>query len=541
LSIALECFLPCCICLITDKARLMQKRYLLGFSILLSLSSIAQIPEDVLKYSWQPTNGTARVSAVGGAMGSLGGDISALFVNPAGIGFFKTGEVVLSPGYYFLKNKSDYRGTKATDDGSNFNLGASGVVGGWRGSGRWTNKAMGFAVTRTANFSNKVYYTGKNDYSSYAEQYAAQAAASGLSLDEILSNNNVSLGTRMAVYTYLIDTATLGGNVNPDVVALPTYDQLKNGGAFLVDQANSIETSGGITEIAIGYAANMDDKLYIGGSLGIPIVSYEKKSLLRETDATGINDNYFDFSEMSEKLTTKGVGLNLKLGVIVKPADLVRLGFTVHTPTWYSLEDKYQATMAVNTENYRTTPGTVTVSSEIFTNDQTPKYSYDLTTPWKFMLSGSYVLREIEDVRKQKGFLTADVEYVTYTSNRFRSAEDASTDDNYYKGLNEVVKQYYKGAFNFRVGGELKFTTIMTRLGFAYYMSPYNDKELKGSKMFISGGLGYRDAGFFVDLTYIHGIQKDVNFPYRLPDKANTFAAVKGTGGNIMLTVGIKI
>jgi len=72
-------------------------------------------------------------------------------------------------------------------------------------------------------------------------------------------------------------------------------------------------------------------------------------------------------------------------------------------------------------------------------------------------------------------------------------------------------------------------------------MSPYNDKELKGSKMFISGGLGYRDAGFFVDLTYIYGIQKDVNFPYRLPDKANTFAAVKGTGGNIMLTVGIKI
>ncbi|HZI53336.1 MAG TPA: aromatic hydrocarbon degradation protein [Chitinophagaceae bacterium] len=521
----------------------MQKRSLLCISILLSISTLAQVPEDVLKYSWQPTNGTARINAVGGAMGSLGGDISALFVNPAGIGFFKTGEIVLSPGFNFLNNKSSYRGTAASDNGSNFNLGASGVVGGWRGSGRWSSKAIGFAVTRTANFSNKIYYTGKNDFSSYAEQYAAQAAASGLSLDEILGSNNVSLGTRMAVYTYLIDTATLGGNAIPDVVALPLYDQLKNGGTFMVDQANTIETSGGITELAIGYAANMDDKLYIGGSIGIPIISYEKKSLLREEDATGITDNYFSFSELSEKLTTKGVGVNLKLGVIMKPAEFVRLGLAVHTPNFYSLEDRYEATMSVNTENYRTNPGTETVSSSIFTNGETPEYSYELTTPWKFMLSGSYVLREVEDVRNQKGFLTADVEYVTYTSNKLRtsSSYDSGSEENYYKGVNEVIKDYYKGAFNFRVGGELKFTTIMTRLGFSYYTSPYKDKELKGSKMYISGGLGYRNAGFFVDLTYMHGIQKDVNFPYRLPDKANTYASVKGSGGNVMLTVGFKI
>ena len=520
----------------------MQKRSLLGFFIFLSASSFAQIPEDVLKYSWQPTNGTARINAIGGAMGSLGGDISALFVNPAGIGFFKTGEVVLSPGFSFLKNKSEYRGTTANDDGSNFNFGASGVVGGWKGSGKWTSSAMGLAVTRTANFSNRVYYTGKNDFSSYAEQYAAEAASSGLSLDAILSSNNVSLGTRMAVYTYLIDSATLGGNAIPDVVALPMYDQLKNGGVFLVDQANTIETSGGITEISMGYAANMDDKFYIGASIGVPIISYEKKSILKEEDATGVSDNYFSFSELSERLKTKGVGVNLKLGIIVKPADQVRLGLAIHTPSWYSLEDKYEGAMSVNTENYRSTPGTVTVSSDIFTGGETPEYSYELTTPWKFMLSGSYVIREVEDVRNQKGFLTADIEYVTYTANRFRSSD--TYDDsgvNYYKGLNEVMKEYYKGAFNFRVGGELKFTTVMTRLGFSYYTSPYKDDELKGSKMYISGGLGYRHAGFFVDLTYMHGIQKDVNFPYRLPDKANTFASVKGNGGNVMLTVGIKI
>ena len=243
---------------------------------------------------------------------------------------------------------------------------------------------------------------------------------------------------------------------------------------------------------------------------------------------------------LSETFTTKGMGINAKLGIIVKPVDLVRLGFTVHTPTWYSFEDSYQATMSVNTENYRTTPGTETISSDFFNGNQTPKYKYELISPWKFMLSGSYVLREAEDVRNQKGFLTADVEYVTYKSNKFRNAEDYD-DDGYYDQVNATMKDYYKGAINFRVGGELKFTTIMTRLGFAYYGNPYADKELKANKMFVSGGLGYRNAGIFIDLTYVHGLHKDVNFPYRLPDKANTFATTKGSGGNVMLTVGFKI
>ncbi|RYG51871.1 MAG: aromatic hydrocarbon degradation protein, partial [Chitinophagaceae bacterium] len=128
--------------------------------------SFAQIPEDILKYSWQPINGTARINAVGGAMGSLGGDISATFVNPAGLAFYKTSEIVLSPGYSFLNNKSTFRGDKAKDKDKFFNLGASGIVSGWQGSGNWSNKAIALAVTRTANFSNRIYYTGKNDFSS---------------------------------------------------------------------------------------------------------------------------------------------------------------------------------------------------------------------------------------------------------------------------------------------------------------------------------------------------------------------------------------
>ncbi|MGZ8524201.1 MAG: OmpP1/FadL family transporter, partial [Chitinophagaceae bacterium] len=471
----------------------------------------------------------------------LGGDISANFINPAGLGFYKTREIVLSPGFSFLKNKSNFRGTAASDKDSYFNLGTSGIVAGWQGNGRWSSKALSFGITRTANFSNKVFYTGENDFSSHGEQYAADAVNKG-SIDDLPFNNTVAYGTRLAAWNYAIDTASIPGHAGQDIISMAMWNALKNGGDFRVNQSHSIETSGGITEIGVGYAANMDDKLYIGGSLGLPIVKYQKKSIFREEDATGNTDNNFNFNETTETFTTKGMGINAKFGIIAKPADFIRLGLAVHTPTWYSLEDTYDGSMLTDLENYRTTPGAIRVSlSDVLNAGEIPEYKYELISPWKFMLSGSYVLREAEDVRQQKGFITADVEYVTHKSNKFRNSEDIGNNSEYYNGVNNTIKDYYKGAFNFRVGGELKFTTLMTRLGFSYYGSPYSDKELKANKMFVSGGLGYRNAGIFIDLTYVHALQKDVDFPYRLPDKANTYATTKGGGGNLMLTFGFKI
>jgi hypothetical protein len=517
----------------------MKKLSIIGCAITLSLSVCAQIPEDVIKFSWQPVSTTARIAAVGGAMGSLGGDISAISVNPAGLAFFKTTDFVLSPNYTFQNNKSNFRGTSSNQKDSYIGLGPTGAVFGLAEGGRWSNKAISIAVSRPANFRNDIYYEGENNFSSFGEQYALEAAQSGLTIDGILNSNAISFGTRMALYTYFVDTATLPGRTSPDFVSVAMFDQLKNGKEFLVKQAHRIKTSGGVTELALAYSANMDDRLYVGGAIGLNFVKYAKESILSETDATGISNNYFDFAELTENSSTKGFGLNLKLGVIGKPSEFVRLGFAVHSPTIYSLTDTYDASMRVNTENYRTTPGIEQVSVRALNDGSIPSYKYDLYTPWRFMVSGSYVLREIEDVRKQKGFLTADVEYVTYRTNKYKDPENA--DGGYYESVTDAIKDYYKNAFNFRVGGELKFTTLMTRLGFAYYSNPYKDSELKGSKMYLSGGLGYRGSGIFVDVTYVHAIQKDISFPYRLSDKANTFASTRGMGGNVMLTFGIKI
>jgi hypothetical protein len=227
------------------------------------------------------------------------------------------------------------------------------------------------------------------------------------------------------------------------------------------------------------------------------------------------------------------------LGIIFKPQPSWRVGLAIHTPSLYGIKDKYSASMVSDVENYP--PRNKYGSGPITSNSNAPAtYKYDLVSPWKFLVSGSYVLHEVQDVQQQKGFITADIEYVTYGSSRFSAAED-NGDDQFFNDINKVVKSSYKAAFNFRVGGELKFNTLMTRLGFAYYTDPYKEKDLKGNKMNLSGGLGYRNKGVFIDLTYVQSLNKDVHFPYRLSDKANTFADIKDRSGSAILTVGFKL
>jgi long-subunit fatty acid transport protein len=274
----------------------------------------------------------------------------------------------------------------------------------------------------------------------------------------------------------------------------------------------------------------------------MPYLDFSRESTFTEADATTNTANKFDFATIQENVSTKGIGFNMKLGVIYKPVEYVRLGLAIHTPTYYSLTDRYNAFVRTNTEGYK---GDLNQSSDVFTNGSDAEFKYALLTPYRVMASASYVLREIEDVRKQRGFLTADIEYVNYKASSFsRDADDnSSSSKTYLQSLNTAIDNAYKPAFNFKAGGELKFTTIMARAGFAFYGNPYKDlgHGEKGSRLSLSGGLGYRNKGVFADLTYVHTMGKDVHFAYRLQNAAYTGATIKQTGGNILLTVGFKI
>ena len=301
-------------------------------------------------------------------------------------------------------------------------------------------------------------------------------------------------------------------------------------------------SKGGIYEFAFGAAHNDWDKWFYGFTLGIPLVYYENNTTFRENDTSNVSNGFRSF-EYTDNYRTLGFGLNGKLGVIYRPRDYIRLGLALHTPNFLFLSDKRTSSLTTNLETPTGLPESFTATSSAFRLDQPDETEFNQQTAWKALLSASYVFREVENVKRQRGFISADIEYVNHRYGRFSSAEDEPTegDKAYYKELRKVIKNEYKGAFNFRVGGELKFNTIMGRLGFAYYMNPYRDALINASRMLLSGGLGYRNKGFFVDLAYVHNITKDVNFPYRLADRANTFASLKQQQEMVSATFGFKL
>ncbi len=510
------------------------RRYLF-FLIGCALYSIdyAQSPEDVLHNAWFIPNGTARSISIGGAMGSLGGDISSVYTNPAGLGMFKTKEFVITPSFLYNNNKSDYRGTTTSKiNKSALQLGTVGIVIGGRINQANNSTAFSLTINQLANYDNKISYSGLNNYSSYSEQYLEELT--GANADVTVASNNYPFGSSLAFFTYLIDSiADPQGNVTGYKSFVPVQSGIR--------QVYDETTRGGLYEVSLGFASNKLDKLYLGASINIPLSFYKQDINYTETDASGNTDNDFSFSELNQHHKINGTGINARLGLIYRATNALRLGFAFHTPSLTEVTDDLDVAITTNTENYA---GLQSAKSSDFP-DAASVTHYNEVTPYHLVASASYILNQVENVKMQKGFITADIEYVNYRGARFHADnnDDGSSDNSlsdYYNSLNDAIKSYYKGAFNFRVGGELKFSPVAIRLGGAYYGSPYKDNSLKAKRILAAGGLGYRNHGFFVDLTLAEMFNKDVSFPYRLTDKANTFAQLKNQRTNVIITFGVK-
>lgn len=511
----------------------MKKIYSISLLIIVALKLNAQVPDDALRTAWYTFNGSARNMAIGGVMGSLGGDITAANINPAGLGLFKTKEFILSPGFNLNNNNLLFRGTDTTDKKNSFNYGTIGFVFGKPNNpnySKFTSSAFSISVNQLANYNNSIQFKGFNNFSSFSEQYLEELIADGANMTA--AEQNYIYGSSLAFRTYLIDTIA---DANGNLIGFQSLVPISTG----VNQTYNEKTRGGLHEIALGFASNLEDKLYIGGSVNIPILSFQRDFTYSENDATNNTNNDFDNFIYTEKFKSFGAGFGAKLGFIYKPQERWRLGFAFHTPQFMFFKDKIRTWMTTNTEAYA---GIKSESSDALNSGNAGERKYNLVTPWRALVSASYVFNEVKDVRKQRAFISADIEFVNYRGARFaRSEEDDYVAKAYYKTVNATVKDYYKGNFNFRVGGELKLNIFMFRLGAAYYGSPYKERVLNANKMMLTGGIGYRNYGFFIDLAYAHSFNKDVVFPYRLNDKPNTFAEQTGSRGNIMLTFGVKL
>ena len=492
--------------------------------------AIAQNEQDALRFSNLQPQGTARSIGFGSALGSVGGDFSALSVNPAGIGIYRSSEIMFTPSLTFSHTNSDFTGNSADENGSHFsfsNLGfvTTNVITGRRAKkSGWTTVSFGLGLTRTADFTRDYSYIGRNTTSSGSFIFEDDANRYG-----ITGNAQPTSQGDLGYDTYLINPYTDSATGNS------TYYSVVNPKAnSAVSQSTIVQERGGISELGFSLGGSYENKLLLGATLGIPIVRYVRNKVYEERDLSGDDDNNFGYFTYTDDLKTTGAGVNLKLGVIYKFTDNFRMGIAIHTPTYLSLTDVNNRSLTANTENYQGTVSATAVENQ---------YDYNLLTPYRAVLSGTALLGKY-------GFFTVDYEYVDYHSSRFKFGSSGD-EKAYEREINNTIKSTFQGASNVRAGLEIRLDNIFLRGGFGYYGNPYKSGNPSAERLDFSGGIGFRFERTFIDLGFVHHQYKTSEQPYQLPDTDNPSSlyynlvvpsAQLNTGANnAVLTVGFKL
>lgn len=499
-------------------------------SIAASYSSVfAQDENDALRYSFSPNYGSARGMSIGSALGSIGGDFSTLSVNPAGIGVYRKSEFAITPSITVGNNKASYLGVQTTDNMAKFNLNHIGFVitsskkGNSYKTSRWKTFSFGFGMNRIASFKNEMTYTGTNTKSSIVERWSED-------FNKLGGLNNFSIGSvnyaAFAAYqTWLIDKDyTAGGDSSKARSYVPYADGIR--------QTKRISESGGQNEYVLNLGGNYMEKLMLGATVGIQSVNYKRDFYFNEEDVSGNTNNDFKYMNFQENLVTTGLGANLKLGAIIKPSQNFRFGVAFHTPTHLELNDVSSISMTSHTDSFLLRNNLSTSQITTYEQDSSLVFNYSLNTPYKALASATVLF-------KQFGFLTADIEYVNYSTMRYKFDNGFENESD---AVNTIIKNTYTDALNIRVGAEAKLKDLSLRAGYGYYGSPYASTVANGARTQLSAGLGYRTNTWFLDIAYVYAHQSYKDLPYALGRvNANVqSASIDKNTGNAMITMGWK-
>ena len=99
-------------------------KLIITFILFYSYSTYGQYGyyKDIIKFGQYFNSGTARVQALGGATASLGGDVSSITINPAGLGFFNKKVFSISHKSESISNTLNYISEKSEYDKSFSNI-----------------------------------------------------------------------------------------------------------------------------------------------------------------------------------------------------------------------------------------------------------------------------------------------------------------------------------------------------------------------------------------------------------------------------------
>lgn len=440
----------------------------------------AQTIQDALRYSRLQSGGTARSISTGGALSAFGGDFGTLSINPAGIATYRRSELIITPSLNFSKTTSNFADVDFSDNRTNINLSNLGVVfSKTDNSSDWKAINFGIGMNRLTNNNQEFYYEGITE-GTIAERWRILANAkplddfeTGPAFDASILYQNTPTGE------YLIDLD----------------------GTDLVKKEQTIIRKGSVNDLNLTLGGNYRHKLYVGVTVGMPIVKFEEDKKYTETAEFGVN-TIFNGLDYDEFLSTTGVGFNAKLGVIYRVSQNFRLGAAIHTPTFFNLSDQYYTTVRSDL----TLGG---IQDEYKAESPASNFSYNLISPWRAIGSAGFMFGKY-------GFVSADVEFINYGASQF----NFETDPNFEQDLNNQLKNEFNSAVNLRVGGEARYGVFAVRAGAGYLMSPYQDFYTGADEgmLNLSMGIGLREKNLFIDFGIARNMYSETYSPYYVPN-----------------------
>ncbi|NND11883.1 MAG: transporter [Flavobacteriaceae bacterium] len=505
----------------------MKKLILLFIGILSMSISNAQGIQDALRYSEDEIRGTARYRAMSGAFGALGGDMSAVSINPAGSAIFSRSHASLTLSNESKDNDISFFNGFNSSSNSDFDLNQTGVVFVFNNTNTnsdWRKFVFGFAYDKIQNYDDDWFAFGTNNQS--IDEYFL-ANAQGLRLDEIsafpgesISDAYLDIGE---IFGYTHQQAFLGYEsyiLEPqsDTDDNTVYTSNVAPGSF--EQDYTLASSGYNGKFSFNLATQYQDNIYLGLNLNSHFVNYDRLSYFYEgNNNVGSIVNEIGFENV---LSTTGTGFSFQLGGIAKVSDRLRVGLTYNSPTWLRFQE--ETTQFISTlRDDGGIPTSATVDPQVVNIYP----DYKIQTPGK--ITGSAAL-----VFDQKGILSFDYSRKDYSNTKFKPESDA-----YFVAQNNILSNSLKAANSYKMGGEYRHGNFSFRGGYRFEESPYENTDIVGDLTGYSLGLGYSFGNTKLDLSFD---QSQRESEYQFFDVGFTDAASLDTKNtNIMLSLGFTL
>ncbi|MFD2529400.1 OmpP1/FadL family transporter [Polaribacter marinaquae] len=395
-----------------------------------------------LLFSQDDNNGTARFTSMSGAFGALGGDLSVMNINPAGLAVFNNSAFAATLNSRNTDINTTYYGNSTNNQEQFLNLSQAGAVLVFDSAYKsdWSKFAIGFNYRITKDFTNSFSAMGNSGVATFR--------------DFPLDNN----------------TPTIDYNIAEEQRFFNDY-------------------KGELSEMNIAFSSVHRNKLYVGAGLNFYDLNFSQRSTLVEFNNDG-NGNTLDANIYQENFTT-GAGVSLNFGFIYKAHQNFRFGMSYQTPTWFT--EMLEETNIIDNDGYNGDTE-ITVSNNNTTYDNTfggnfpsQRFIYKLKTPSKFTTSAAFVFGK-------NGLLSIDYINKNYKDMQL-SEGDFSDENNFF--ANELRNTH---AIN--IGSEWRFDRFSVRGGYKYEQSPdkmaLDSDNLEG----YSFGGGYNFGNFKIDLAY---------------------------------------